>query len=179
MSYPMHMDQIHINMLLARMAGGDIRTVIEVGCWQGGTTRQIIKRMKEGPVDRLVCIDIAPTPELQAVIKDAPGVELYAGTYPRWYMERHELRPDMVIIDADHRLPALADLAVAIGTSAKVIVLHDTRAYPDCGCGDCYGSYLAGRLLWDMRDHYRITEDAIKREGMYTERGCMMAEVRR
>lgn len=171
MNWPMHMDKPHIDMIVERASRGDLHAVVEVGCHKGVSTAPLVRLLREGLIESLWLYDIAPTPELHELVDDVPGVYLETRHYwekPTW--------GDMVIIDGDHRWPALADLATALAWRATVIVLHDSMAKEKAGLDDCWGAGLAADIL--RRAPYRKTvEDYAKRDGYYTQRGILISEV--
>lgn len=169
----MQMDDRHIYMLHEAACSDwqGTRIAVEIGPWKGRTTTALIEALNLGKLDHLHIIETTVTNELLKVIdcaKDKSKVTIH--TKPSWSIEIP--KADFVFVDGDHRWPALADTLRAVTWGAKVICMHDTRAYPKLK--ECWGSFCAAKLLRESNE-WVCTEDSEDRKGEKTFRGFLVA----
>lgn len=169
-SPPMAMDYAHVERLYDSVMGCRPRLAVEIGSYQGHSTVAFLEAMNDIPDLELHVFDIAPTPQLRALVADRPRVYLHPVSV--W---GSDLRPDYVFIDGDHGVPALADLGWALARGASTIAMHDTNSHTAGLTPE--GSELAAGLLRDMPDRV-WTEDKEPRAGQWTHRGFGESTIR-
>jgi hypothetical protein len=168
---PWHMDDRHVRCLyeMARRCTGNI---VEVGCYRGRSTSALIEASNDGAPFHLTLIEPQVTPELQMVISRLRARDRLRH-FPSVQQAKLPEAADLWIIDGDQGWPALLDVLAALCTGARVIVMHDSQAYPS-GLRDCFGAHYAAELL--KRDTSRdFIEDAKPRPGERTERGLLIS----
>jgi hypothetical protein len=140
----MPMDEFHIHLLhLAVSVDTGIpasqRVAVEVGSYRGASTSALVEALNKGWIGHLHVVEITPTDSLKRVLAladDPAKVTLH--TVPFW---EAGIGPcDFVFIDGDHQWPALGDTLHALAAGARVICLHDSRAWPKLK--GCWGSKL-------------------------------------
>jgi hypothetical protein len=170
------MDDLHI-LLLRHALTLDTgipplqRTCVEIGSYRGRSTVAFIHALETGDIGQLHIIEPTPTPELRRVITEtpaAPRIQLH--TRPYWEIRPHANH--LVLIDGDHRWPAIADTLTALTLQAPIIAMHDTHNFPTVPA--CWGAALAGDQL---RQHTarHPWEDHQHRPGTNTFRGFLLS----
>lgn len=163
---PMAMDYRHVAMLHAAILKAKPRTAVEIGSHKGHSLVAFLEAMDELPEMELHVFEPHITPELTAAIY-ASGHSQRVTARP-WSVWDSDLKPDLVFIDGDHGLPALADLAWCLARMVPVIAMHDTRT--KCRIRECWGAAVAANLLRDMPSR-KWWEDHEDRPGEWTWRG--------
>ncbi len=169
-----HTDERHIDTLHELAVASPLNSLLcEIGCWMGASTSAFIEAMKLRKDLRLLLFDIQITPELLRLV-DESGVanRVEIRQYPAYEAMAETVQ--LVFIDADHKWPALADLAVCLAMGCRVIVLHDTNGYSSSARAQSLGSILAAKIL--KRSPGRVHwEDCRRRKGERTHRGLLVS----
>lgn len=142
--------------------------VVEVGCHEGRSTTAFLSALDAGHRFELHLVEIKPTELLKQAMKRCSRPDLvHLHVEPVW--EADPLSADLVLIDGDHRWPALADTLWALSRDVPVIAMHDTRSHSH-GIDGCWGAQTAADIL--RRAHGRKWwADEETREGEWTHRG--------
>jgi hypothetical protein len=115
-----------IEMLVACLDAAGVRSVLEVGAFQGKLTAELA-RWAEPTGARLVAIDPEPRPNLAGLAESEPTVQLVRETSPGAL--EHLLPTDAVILDGDHNhftLSAeLETIEARSGGSFPLTFVHD------------------------------------------------------
>jgi hypothetical protein len=166
-SWPMFMDQFHLNLLKGLLSTHRPKKVMEIGSHKGVSTQVFLDALDEGLIQELVVVEPVITPELkERISKCKKRDKVRIETESSWEI----LEPvDFVLIDGHHGWPAYADVAQAIALKTPVIAMHDVASF-SAGIESCHGSEGAWQVLKACGD-YLCAEDSKKREGMWTERG--------
>jgi hypothetical protein len=165
--WPMFMDGHHLKMLDGVLREHRPATVMEIGSHKGVSTQPLLDALADGVITTLHIVEPSPTPELLARIRSCKAsASIHLHTQPSWELN---IPCDFVLIDGDHRWPALADLAVCLAQRTPIIAMHDTRSL-DVGIASCWGSTMAAAILRKASGR-EWHEDFEKRPGAWTERG--------
>lgn len=157
-------DLRHIQSIYAVLQWAAPKKVAEFGCWDGATTSALLESILSGAVKRVDLVDLKFRPNLLELVYKWFFVTKYEGPTHQ-YHEQH----DAVIIDADHGIGAVADIATAIYRRIPLIICHDVGEHAACDWGPsaAVGLFPAGG--------YSYAIDQEKREGERTERGLLIA----
>jgi hypothetical protein len=166
-SWPMFMDQFHLNMIRALLERYKPSKVMEIGSHKGVSTQIFLDALDDGLIQELIIVEPQITQELKDRASKCKKRHLVRmETSSSWEI----LEPvDFVLIDGHHGWPAYADVAQAIALKTPIIAMHDTSSF-SAGIESCHGSEGAWGILKACIS-YDCTEDKEKRDGMWTERG--------
>lgn len=166
---PWYIDAPHLEIVagvIKNIPKGGIIT--EIGSHHGISTQVFIDLLKEREDVSLRIIEIKVTPQLLERI-EASGVKdrIQIDTDPS---HLSLTKSDFLLIDGDHGMQAMADLAAALSLDCDVIAMHDTATARKTTIPGCEGAWKAWNLLRKCKDR-----DAIELNqptpGHLTERG--------
>lgn len=161
------MDDLHIRMLHGLVMEYRPQTVMEIGSYRGRSAIAYLEAMKAGAGFHLHLVEPEPRDTLFRLIDESGfGNRITLHAAPSWELM---IPCDLVFIDGNHTWPAVGDAMTALTLGTRVIALHDTRGMEN-GYKHVWGSALAARMLERCAGR-TWHEDALRREGMATERG--------
>ncbi len=143
---PWYIDAPHLEIIAGVIKGipqGGIIT--ESGSHHGISTQVFIGLLKEREDVSLRIIEIKVTPQLLERI-EASGVKdrIQIDTDPS---HLSLTKSDFLLIDGDHGMQALADLAAALALDCDVIAMHDTATARKTTIAGCEGAWKAWNVL--------------------------------
>lgn len=170
---PWYIDAPHLEIIAGVIKGipkGGIIT--EIGSHHGISTQVFIDLLKEREDVSLRIIEIKVTPQLLERI-EASGVKdrIQIDTDPS---HLSLTKSDFLLIDGDHGMQAMADLAAALSLDCDVIAMHDTATARKTSIQGCEGAWKAWNVLRKAVGRECVEYcDAI--QGHLTERGMGIA----
>lgn len=166
------MDLRHVNVLHALAMGLPENALIaEIGSYCGSSATAYIEAMIKRPDLRLHLYEIKPHEELYRLLVECPpAVRSRITLYEHPAHGNMTEKAALVLIDGDHRWPALLDLYAVIAVGCDIIAAHDTHiASVKCQGSRAIGHVLRG-MLW--REWYL---DAVLRRRESTHRGLLVS----
>jgi len=157
-------DLRHIQSIYAVLQWAAPKKVAEFGCWDGATTCALLESILSGSIKKVDLVDLKFRTKLIELIHLWFFVEKYEGPTHQ-YHEQH----DAIIIDADHGIGAVADIATAIYRRIPLIICHDVGEHQPCDWGP------SASISLFAAGGYSFIIDSEVREGERTERGLLVA----
>lgn len=169
----MSMDRVHVEWMAAVLAGLKPRTVIEIGCYAGVSTRAVAAAYDAKHIYEAHLIDISIQPTVRAIAGGRERIVLHEMPSTTALPEIEVLDDLVVLIDGDHSLGCVSqELPAVLKKGPRAIIAHDVTAEA-AGYGQCDGS----RWLWEelQRDGWLCLVDCRRRPNAATHRGLLVA----
>lgn len=180
-------DERHRRWLSAVLASGQFRSVLEIGSFQGYSTRAFLEACAAGNCDQVHLCEPTPTPELLALLEKFALDRLTLDRRPSLDLLRQKDRRqknesvisaldfsafELVFVDGDHSADVVSqEAALLLAARVPVVFAHDTAAaryWPGCD-----GPQLLKREF--QAAGYFCLEDSEHRPAERTHRGMFCA----
>jgi hypothetical protein len=167
-------DKRHAQWLNEVLMSGKFDNVLEIGCYQGFSTRAILAAAKAKLVDYVTLCDVAIRPELRAVLAEYDlGDRVTVAETGSRHVLKKAAAFDLVFVDGDHSRRAVErETRLLLDAKVPVIFAHDTsdasRIHQNDG-----PQWLKRELL--LAGYLVIEDNAFRGWTERTERGMMFA----
>lgn len=166
--FPPHMDARHVELIYRLAKSGLFRNILEIGSWNGFSTSAFVQAQIDGADFKLTVCDIEIRPRLMQVLKKSPA-EIGIRNIPGKLAINK--RYDLILVDGDHQLSAVAgEIEALMRCNTPSILAHDTSA-----CVPWFDGSRHLANVFKYHTSYESIEDNKKRPGEWTERGLFFA----